>query len=202
MELEHFEALYPGSARFSEIAKIVAFVKEGSSCQLIGLPGSGRSTLLSLLAHNRQVRIQHFGEQHKSVHFVLSNFSEVRKRPLFDVMKFLFLNLTESLRERRMLAEHKAVGDIFREHLKFNDELILFQGFKEAIDYLGLKKEITVVFLFDRFEEYLPQVTDAFFTNLRTLRNRAKYKFSVVFSLYRPLETFLVSTILADFYDF
>ncbi len=202
MELEHFEALYPGSARFSEIAKIVAFVKEGSSCQLIGLPGSGRSTLLSLLAHNRQVRIQHFGEQHKSVHFVLSNFSEVRKRPLFDVMKFLFLNLTESLRERRMLAEHKAVGDIFREHLKFNDELILFQGFKEAIDYLGLKKEITVVFLFDRFEEYLPQVTDAFFTNLRTLRNRAKYKFSVVFSLYRPLETFLESTVLADYYEF
>jgi len=202
MELEHFEALYPGSARLAEVGQIVHFVKEGSSCQLIGLPGSGRSTLLSLLAHNRQVRMQHFGERHKSIHFVLNNFSEVRKRSLFDVMKFLFLNLTESLRERRMLEENKAVGDIFREHLKFNDELILFQGFKEAIDYLGLEKEITVVFLFDRFEEYIPTVTDAFFTNLRTLRNRAKYKFSVVFSLYRPLETFLENTVLADYYEF
>src|SRR5689334_21324882 len=111
MELEHFEALYPGSARVAEIDQIVRFVKEGSSCQLIGLPGSGRSTLLSLLAHNRQVRIEHFGESHKSVHFVLSNFSEVRKRSLFDVMKFLFLNLTESLRERLMLEENKTVGD-------------------------------------------------------------------------------------------
>ncbi len=152
MELEHFEALYPDNARFDEINTLVHFVKEGSSCQLIGLPGSGRSTLLGLLAHNRQVRIRHFGEKQPSVHFVMVNFSEVRKRPLFDVMKFLFLNLTESLRERRMLEENKVVGDIFREHLTFNDELILFQGFKEAIDYLGLKKEITVVFLFDRFE--------------------------------------------------
>jgi hypothetical protein len=202
MELEHFEALYPDAARLTEIGQIARYIKEGSSCQLIGLPGSGRSTLLSLLAHNRQVRAKHFGDKHKAVHFVMVNFSEVRKRSLFDVMKFLFLNLTESLRERRMLEENKAVGDIFREHLKFGDELILFQGFKEAIDYLGLKKEITVVFLFDRFEEYLPMVTDAFFTNLRTLRNRAKYKFSVVFSLYRPLETFLESAVLADFYEF
>src|SRR5205814_2978628 len=97
---------------------------------------------------------------------------------------------------------NKAVGDIFREHLQFHDELILFQGFKEAIDYLCLEKKITVVFLCDRFEEYIPTVTSEFFTNLRTLRNRGKYKFSVVFSLYRPLEAILEPSLLADFYEF
>lgn len=202
MEQEHFEALYPETTRFAEIEKIVNFAREGSSCQLLGIPGVGRSTLLSLLANNRQVRIKHFGDKHKAVHFVLANFSEIRGRPLVDVMKFLFLSLTESLRERKMLEENKAVGDIFREHLKFHDELILFQGLKEAIDYLCLDKKITVVFLFDRFEEYLPTVTSELFSNLRTLRNRAKYQFSVVFSLYRPLEDFLEPTVLADFYEF
>lgn len=202
MEKDHFEAFYPDKSRFKEIAQIVQFINEGRSCQLVGIPGSGRSTLLSLLTHNRQVRKKHFGDKHKLAHFVLVNFSEIRKRPLLDVMKYLFLNLTESLRERKMTEEHKRVGDIFREHLRFGDELILFQGFKEAIEYLGIEKEITVVFLFDRFEEYLPEVTDMFFTNLRTLRNRAKYKFSVVFSVYRPLETFLESSILADYYEF
>jgi len=202
MGQEPFEARYPDTTRLAEVSQIVNFVKDGSSCQVIGIPGSGRSTLLSLLANNRQIRIKHFGEEHKAVHFVLSNFSEIRNRPLFDVMKFLFLSLTESLRERKMADEHKAVGDIFREHLQFHDELILFQGFKEAIDYLGLERKITVVFLFDRFEEYIPSVTSEFFTNLRTLRNRAKYKFSVVFSLYRPLESVLESSVLADFYEF
>lgn len=202
MDQEHFEALYPDTTRFTEIEKIVGFVKDGSSCQLLGIPGAGRSTLLSLLANNRQVRIKHFGDKHKFVHFVLANFSEIRGRPLVDVMKFLFLSLTESLRERKMLEENKAVGDIFREHLQFHDELILFQGLKEAIDYLCLEKKITVVFLFDRFEEYLPVVTSELFSNLRTLRNRAKYQFSVVFSLYRPLEHFLEPALLADYYEF
>src|SRR6185503_15569169 len=114
MDYEYFESLYPENVRFNEIARIAAFVKEGSSCQLLGLPGSGRSTLMSLLANNRKVRIKHFGDEHKKVHFVLANFSEVRKRPLFDVMKYLFLNLTESLRERKMVEENKIVGDIFR----------------------------------------------------------------------------------------
>lgn len=202
MDQKHFESLYPADARFSEIEQIAGFIKEGSSCQLLGLPGTGRSTLLSLLANNKQVRAKHFGEQQKYLHFVLANFSEVKNRTLFDVMKFLFLTLTESLRERQMLEENKAVGDIFREHLQFHDELVLFQGFKEAIDYLALEKKLTVVFLFDRFEEYIPTITSEFFTNLRVLRNRAKYRFVVVFSLYRPLETFLDPSVLADYYEF
>lgn len=202
MEYEHFESLYPETTRFAEIAQIASLIKEGNSCQLIGLPGSGRSTLLSLLANNRQVRLKHFGEDNKKIHFVLANFSEVKKRSLVDVMKYLFLNLTESLRERKMLEEHKAVGDIFREHLQFQDELILFQGFKEAIEYLALEKKIIIVFLFDRFEEYLPVVTSEFFANLRVLRSRAKYKFSIIFSVYRPLESFLEPSVLSDYYDF
>jgi DNA-binding winged helix-turn-helix (wHTH) protein len=199
---KHFESLYPPKTRFAEIEKLTGYIKEGNSCQLLGLPGTGRSTILSLLAQNKQVRADHFEDLQKHVHFVLANFSEVRKRPLFDVMKFLFLTLTESLRERGMSEENKAVGDIFREHLKFHDELVLFQGFKEAIDYLALEKKITIVFLFDRFEEYIPTVTDEFFTNLRVLRNRAKYRFVVIFSLYRPLETFLDPSVLADYYEF
>lgn len=48
MELEHFESLYPETARFTEIEKLLSFIKEGNSCQLIGLPGVGRGTLLGL----------------------------------------------------------------------------------------------------------------------------------------------------------
>src|SRR5882724_3332827 len=202
MEQEHFEALYPDTTRSSEIEKIISYIKEGSSCQLLGLPGAGRSTLLSLLAHNRQIRIKHFADAHTSVHFVMANFSEIRKRSLFDTMKFLFLTLTESLRERKMLEENKVVGDIFREHLKFHDELILFQGFKEAVDYMANTKSITMVFLFDRFEEYIPTVTNSFFANLRVLRSKAKYHFSIVFTLPRPLETVLDPTLLADYYEY
>jgi len=199
---EHFSAQFPQDARKEELREIVSYVKSGNSCQLIGLPGVNRSTALDMLVYNKVIRQTHLGAFAETSHFVLVDFSEIRKRPLFDVMKYLFLNLTESLRERGMKEENLAVGDIFREHLKFQDEFLLFQGFKEAIDYMALEKKIAVVFLFDRFEEYIPTVTQEFFANLRILRNHGKYRFSVVFSLYRPLEDTLNQDLLSDYYEF
>lgn len=235
--MEHFESLYPPSARENEISKILSFIKEGSSCQAIGLPGGGRSNLLGLLSYNRNVRLKHLGENQKWFHFVLSNFAEVRKRSLFDVTKFLFLNLVDSLRSRYenvipseteeslstqtllnkipplaplsgdlvgMTGEKeiKKLIEIFHESIVGNDELVLFGGLKRAIDFLAIEKELTVVFLFDRFEDYVSSATPEFFTNLRVLRDRAKYRFSVVFSLHKPLEDLIGEDILLDFYQF
>lgn len=202
MEPTHFESLYPNTSRFDEIKRILEFIKEGNSCQLIGLPGAGRSTLLGLLSFNHSVRVKHLEENQKWFHFVLCNFSEVRKKPLFEAEKFLFLSLIDSLRERKFEEEHKKANEIFKESLEFNDEQVLFQGIKKTIDLLAVEKELAIVFLFDRFEEYVPMLTPEFFTNLRILRNRAKYRFSVVFSLNRPLEDLIETSLFADFYEF
>ncbi|MCL5113948.1 MAG: helix-turn-helix domain-containing protein [Patescibacteria group bacterium] len=202
MESTHFESLYPDTSRFSEIEKILGFVRNGNSCQLIGLPGIGRSNLLGLLTYNTGIRINHLGENQKWFHFVLLNFSEVRKKPLLGVMKFIFLSLLDSLRERKMNEDYKKVNEILNESLKANDELVLFQGLKRAIDFLCIEKELTVVFLFDRFEEYIPMLSSEFFTNLRVIRNRAKYRFSVVFSLSRSLDDLVEPMLFADFYEF
>ncbi|MGI8420546.1 MAG: winged helix-turn-helix domain-containing protein [Candidatus Levyibacteriota bacterium] len=199
---DHFVAQFPQDTREAELRQVIRYIRDGSSCQLIGIPGVSRATVLGLLVYNKHVRQKHLGAfQHES-HFISVDFSEIRNRPLFDVMKYLFLNLTESLRERGMAEENKAVGDIFREHLKFQDELVLFQGFKEAVDYLALEKKLTIVFLFNRFEEYVPNVSKEFFTNLRILRSRAKYRFSIVFSVNRPLEDMLTPEIMSEYYEF
>lgn len=202
MNNEHFESLYPADTWEKEIEHIFHFVKEGNSCQLVGIPGVGRSNLLGLLSFNRNVRIKHVGENQKWFHFVTVNFSEVRKKPLLDVTKFLFLTLVDSLRERNLTEEFDKANLIFKDSLSFNDELVLFQGLKRVIDLLAIEKELTIVFLFDRFEEYVPMLTPDFFTNLRVLRDRAKYRFSVVFSVSRPLEQTVETTMLSDFYTF
>lgn len=202
MELEHFESLYPENTRFEEIEKILSFIKEGNSCQIVSVPGVGRSNLLGLFAYNRNVRIKHLGKNQTSFHFVLLNFSEVRKRPIADATKFIFLGLLDSLRERGMKKDYEEVNKFFKESIEFNDELVLFQGLKKTIDYLGVEKNLTIVFLFDRFEEYVPMLSTEFFTNLRVLRNRAKYHFSIVFSLNRPLEDMIEPSLFADFFEY
>lgn len=202
MTQEHFEALYPATTREKEIADLLTFIKTGKSCQLVSVPGAGRSNVLGLLAFNRNVRIHHLGENQKWFHFVLCNFSELRNRPLKDVTKYIFLSLVESLEERGLHEEYKVVHTYFKESLELNDELVLFNGLKKTIDYLAIEKELTVVLLFDRFDDYAKDVTAEFFNNLRILRNRAKYRFSVVFSLNRPLEEVLDASIWSDFYEF
>lgn len=203
MEPQHLESLYPAATRKKEIAEIFALLKQGKSCQLIGMPGAGRANILGLLSYNRNVRIYHTSEKEQfQYHFVMINFSEVRKRPLFDVMKFIFLELTASLHERRREEEFLVVDKLFKEALTYQDALVLFQRLKDAIDFLTLEKNLTVSFLFERFETYLPEVEADFFNNLRSMRNRAKYKFSVVFSINRPLEDMVEPDILADFQEF
>jgi DNA-binding winged helix-turn-helix (wHTH) protein len=203
MEPQHFESLYPSDSRFAEIEKILSFIKEGNSCQVVSVPGAGRSNFLGLLAYNRNVRIKHVGEDNQSnYHFVYLNFSEIRRRPLIDATKFIFLNLVDSLRERKKDEEYEVANKIFRESISFKDELVLFQGLKKTVDYLALEKNLNIIFLFDRFDEYISVVDSDFFSNLRVLRNRAKYQFSVVFSLSRPLEDILEASFLSDFYEF
>lgn len=202
MEPTHFEALYPANSRFDVIASLFKFIKEGNSCELIGLPGVGRANIFGLLAYNHAVREAHVGENQKWFHFIPVDFSEVRNKPLFDVTKLMFLELVESLHERKLLSEYEEISNIFKESLTFGDELVLSQGLKKAIEYLAIEKELTVVFLFERFEEYLPMLTQDFFSNLRILRNRAKYRFSAVFSVGRPLEDNLDPLMLSDFYEF
>jgi DNA-binding winged helix-turn-helix (wHTH) protein len=202
MEPQHFESLYPEDTRFAEIEKILSFIKEGSSCQVVSVPGAGRSNLLNLLAYNHNVRIRHIGEEKQSqFHSVYLNFAEIRKRPLIDATKFIFLNLVDSLRDRKKDQEYKIANQIFKDSIEFKDELVLSQGLKKTVDYLALEKGLTIIFLFDRFDEYIPVVNSEFFANLRVLRNRAKYKFSVVFALSRPLEDCLEATLISDFYE-
>ncbi len=202
MESKYFESLYPSDARSEEIDKIIHYIREGNSCQLIGLPGVGRSNIFGLLAYNHAVRKRHFGDMQKHVHFVFMNFSEVRGRSLLDVNKFLFLSLGDSLKERKMTAEYETVNTMLRDSLQANDEFVLFQGLKHAIDFLAIEKKLTIVFLMDRFDEYIPILTTDFFTNLRVLRNRAKYRFSAVFSVNKPLEDTIEGMLLSDFYEF
>ena len=203
IEPPRFESLYPAKAWFLEIEEILNFIKQGKSVELVGIPGTGRSNLLGLLSYNRPARIVHLGEEgYKKFHFVWINLSEVKRKPQTELVKFIFITLIDSLGARAMKNKKAKVEEIFASANKMNDEMVFFQGLKKAIDYLSLEKDLTIIFLFDRFEEYIPMLTSDFFTSLRSIRNRVKYKFSVVFSLTRPLEEILEPEMYSDFAEF
>ncbi len=201
MTTTHFESLYPADTREHEISQILSYIKAGNSCQVIGLPGVGRANLLNFLSFNHAIRTKHLGDQQKQYHFVTINFSEVRKKPLAEVIKFLLITLTNSLEERRMEKEYQKAKSILKDTLSFSDELMVFSGLKKVVDLLAIEQEYKLIFLFERFETYVPMLTEDFFSHLQTLRNRAKFHFSVVFSLNRPLQDVIEPELMQDFYQ-
>lgn len=202
LETSHFESVYPQDCRTREVEQILSYIKKGNSAQLIGLPGVGRSNLLRFLAYNNHARVLHLGENYKWFHFVYMDLSEMKGRSSAELIKFILISLSYSLSERKMTEEQEAVSEFLKEAISMHDELVLFQALKRAIDFLSIEKELTVVFLFDRFDAYIPGIEASFFTNLRILRNRAKYRFSCVFSLPRPLEELLEQALYQEFYEF
>jgi hypothetical protein len=202
MDPKYFESLYPAESLQKEISKTISFIQKGASSQVLGLPGIGKSRLLRLLAYNKKVRELHLKDTQEKYHFVYMDFSEVRNRSLADVTKFILVSLAYSLSERGMTDESVHLNNLLKEALAFNDELILFQGLKKSIDYLSLEKDMTVVFLIDRLEQYAQDITGQFFVNLKILRDRAKYKFSCVFALSRPIDMLIDISTLTEFYDF
>ena len=200
-DLQHFESQYPPDAHFPEVEKTISFLKVGASCQILGLPGVGKSVLLRLLSYNRRVRELHLGEDQKKYHFVYMDFSEIKGRPLLDVVKFMLISLSYSLNERGFIEEYKFSETTLKDAIKFQDELVLFQALKKTVDYLAIEKNLHIVFLFDRFDEYVADVTEQFFANLKILRNRAKFKFACVFALSRPLDSILDPIVISDFYE-
>lgn len=200
-ELKYFDSLYPPNAREKEIHSLIPFIEQGLSSQIIGIPGVGKSNILRLLAYNKNVRDHHFRRFESLVHFVYIDSSEIKGRPLIDITKFILLSLTFSLGERRMSEESNAVNNILKEGISYNDELLMFQSLKKALDYLSIEKKLSIHLMFDKFDEILPEITSQFFTNLKVLRNHAKYRFASIFALNRPINEITEPEILRDFHD-
>lgn len=185
-----------------EIAQIINFVSAGKSCQVIGFPGVGKSNCLRLLPYNRAIREFHLADREPSFHFVYMDFSEVARKPLSDIIKFILISLAGSFGERKLKEEESIVNKFLSEALRFSDEMFFSQSLKKAVDYLANERELSIVFLFDRFEEYIPNIDSGFFLNLKILRNRVKYRFAACFAITRPIEEVLEANIFAEFSEF
>src|SRR5581483_866908 len=201
MNATNLEGMYPNDACYEPIQKLLHFVKEGNSAQIIGLPGVGKSNFLKLLIYNRGVYVKHLGNNN-SFHFVYLSFTELRSKPLQETTKYIFLSILDSLSKLKMDVEYEKIHNLFKENLVLQDELLLFNALKKAVDFLANDNKLTLVFLCDRFEEYLPSINKEFFAELRALRDIAKYRFSVVFALNRPLEDVVDAVEFADYYEF
>ena len=179
--MQTFESAFPKDFRKNDIEQILRFVLTGKFCQLICLPGGGKATLLKLLAENENVRKFHLGAKVKSTRFVYLNLHEL---PNFDqpsIDEFLLHSLDRK-------AKHS------------NDPFTLAKQLNETVSKAA--QNLTLVLLFDHFDEFTNKLSRSFFQTLRSAKNNARYKFACVFATRRDLRELIDPEILKEFYDF
>lgn len=185
--MERFESQFPAEYRKDDIAKICSFVQQGRFCQLICPPGGGKATVLKSLVNNQHIRLYHLEEKAETVYFLYLNLLELPDFTESSIYKFLLTSLRFSNKTMQQSS---------------NDPVMLSQALKDTIDERTNKKQQTLVFLLDHFDEYQNHLSRSFFQMLRTLKSLAKYRFSVVFATRRNLRELVDQEILKEFYDF
>ncbi len=176
-----FELQFPGNFRQAEIDKILTFVQTGKFCQLISTPGSGKATLLRLLAYNPNVLKFHLKEKGASINFIYLNLLDLENYQEIEILKYILLALNQKAQSDDLLALNKQLMEIVHQQASLGQ---------------------TTVFLFDHFDEYQNQLPPSFFQLLRSANRQARYKFSTVFATRRDLAELVDPTTIKDFYDF
>ena len=208
--MDRFETQYPINAREAEIKQILHYVTRGQSCQLISVPGAGRSTVLRLLAYHEKLLHHHLASKGETFRgkllFIYLNFAELSNFDSAELTKAIFLAILAAIREEGPNQEPfttlgKEIYALFKEALALNDPIVLLEYLKKSIQLCN-HAAISPIFLFDRFSEFAEKTSGDFFSNLRTLRTASGGKLSVVFSTHRPLEDLLPSDHWGDFYEF
>lgn len=177
-----FESTFPKNYRQQEIQQILNFVVTGKFCQLVCAPGVGKATILRLIAHNRPLLKFHLKERENSTRFIYLNFLELPSKSDEQIAKFLLLSLDQKPKTS-------------------NDPLVTIKQLNEAVNNLA-EQGISVVFLFDHFDEYQNELPRSFFQMIKGINSLARYKFASVFATRRDLKELVDPEILKDFYDF
>lgn len=180
---QSFESQFPANYREKDIKKLLSLIFAGKFCQLLSLPGGGKATVLKLLAYNKSLQNYHLKENAELTKFFYFNLLELPnfKQATIDKFFLLSLGINENLPD---------------------DSLVLSEKLKEKINQTINNEQLTIVFLFDHFDEFQNQLDRQFFQRMRTLRSFGKYKFSAVFGTRRDLQELVDEQILKEFYDF
>ena len=177
-----FESTFPNDFRSETIKQILDNVLTGNFCQFVCIPGSGKATILRLLAHNRNLLKFHLKDKEKSLRFIYLNFLELTSFEESTITKFLLLTITQKTPS-------------------ISDPLALSKQLVETVNKLS-DEEQTIVFLLDHFDEYQNRLPRAFFQMLKSIKTHSKYKFSVVFAARRDLLDLLDEEIVKQYWDF
>jgi DNA-binding response OmpR family regulator len=163
---------YPATYREKEVKLLAGWVANGASGAVVGLPGSGRSTLLTFLCRRPEVLQAHLQQQNQEAVLVpvdLNNMPDIGLATLYRVILRSFYEIRYRFEE----STQNVVTSLYQKHEAARDPFLPQSGLRELLLAFE-EEEKKVVLVMNRFDSFCQQATPEMTRTLRGLRDRFK----------------------------
>lgn len=189
----------PLTFRYQLVDNLMRLSKAGESAAVVGVASVGKSNLVRCL---QQADIQelHLGSEKDEILIVLVDSNDLTAITEWDFLELLLYRLSFHCQGANLPPEIIAHLDELHEKLlkRGNDVTHAQRCVEQALQWLCQVNQLRVVLLLDEFEVLYQQLSQRFWANLRSLRDKNKYSLSYLLFLRRDLEDVVPSTVAVE----
>jgi hypothetical protein len=190
---------YPATYRAKEVKLLAGWIMGGESGSVVGLPGSGRTNLLSFLCYRPEVIQNYLPPQARSVVLVpvdLNNLPATSLSSLYRVIIRAFYRV----RYQFSPTLQQEITDIYQES-RVRQDAFLAQSSLQDLLLLFQAQQIRVVLVLNRFDHFCQRATPAMVNTLRGLRDDFKDVLSYITGMTQEVAYLPDRSILGEMYE-
>ncbi|MGB1252544.1 MAG: winged helix-turn-helix domain-containing protein, partial [Candidatus Promineifilaceae bacterium] len=180
---------YPETYRSAEMKTIANWIHSGMSGVIVGLPGMGRTTLISYLWHRQEVLRNYLPDDARETVFIPVDLNILPKN---DVSTFYRVILRSFYQVRQQFATHisEAVGQLYKDNRATRDPFMPQSALLELLDLFD-RERIRVVWLLNFFDEFCRHTSAVLIRTLRSLRDHYKDSLHFLIGLQQEIHHFV-----------
>lgn len=156
------------------IGALMACVRRGESCALVGVSGVGKSALLRRLQQSG-LKKYYLGENSERVLFVFMDCNLLAEQTEWGVIELLVESISKALRtpskEEYKSELNGALEEIAKETRSTHERAAAQRNLSRIIELVKTAGYTRIVFFLDEFDDILSRIDAPFLNNLRGLRD-------------------------------
>lgn len=176
MKAESLPIIY----RASEVGQILAALRAGESCAVVGIGSVGKSNLLRFL-HRADVRRAKLGQEWDTYLFVYIDVNKLLERSLWGLSELMLHQLVISLTDHGAdKVAFQTIDDLHQRSTAPSTKHLALRYIDRAVGIVCRQLELHIVFLVDEFGSLCRMLSPHGFAALRALRDDHKYRLMYV----------------------
>ncbi len=174
--------------------KILRFIKTGNSISILGIPGSGKSQLISYL-------LDEINKDKSGTIGLKIDVNDLVNVTEIDFFKYLLYEILDKIQNQPNLSlSSQKLIEMIQNNTGSNDTFVIYRAAKQTLDILKRETDCSIGIFIDGFKK-LSALPTSFFNSLRAFRATDKKNISFIFTDNINITNAYTREKIGDLYD-